>query len=68
MCDDDNDLEMALACLHAYVPSISSTSLAATIQSSPGKFTATCKDAVQGTHATEMALDLILERIAAGKT
>jgi hypothetical protein len=66
LCDDDNDIEMARACLHAYVPSISSTSLAETIRSSPLQFTATCDDEnnVEGTHATEAALALILERIA----
>jgi hypothetical protein len=69
LCDDDNDIEMARACLHAYVPSISSTSLAETIRSSPLQFTATCDadNNVEGTHATEAALAIILERIAMAK-
>jgi hypothetical protein len=68
LCDDDNDIEMAQACLHAYVPSISSASLAETIRSSPRQFTATCDDTVEGTYATEAALALILERIALTNT
>jgi hypothetical protein len=28
LCDDDNDLEMALACRRAYLPSVSSDSIA----------------------------------------
>ena len=40
-CDDDNDLEMALACHHAFVPGVSSDSMAAVIQANPTQITAT---------------------------
>jgi hypothetical protein len=41
LCDDDNDLEMALACQHAYIPGISSKSMAETIGKNPNRFTVT---------------------------
>ena len=66
-CDDDNDLEMALACHHAYIPGVSSTSMAVIIQNNPGHFTQTgghgASDMSEGTAATEKALSLLLERI-----
>jgi hypothetical protein len=64
LCDDDNDLEMALGCSHAYIPSISSKSLAETIEAdSSFHFTQTCGDGVKETAATEAALALILDRV-----
>eukprot|EP00550_Attheya_septentrionalis_P002661 CAMPEP_0198290122 /NCGR_PEP_ID=MMETSP1449-20131203/8086_1 /TAXON_ID=420275 /ORGANISM="Attheya septentrionalis, Strain CCMP2084" /LENGTH=342 /DNA_ID=CAMNT_0043988567 /DNA_START=609 /DNA_END=1634 /DNA_ORIENTATION=- len=41
LCDDDNDLEMAMACQHAFVPSISSSSMTETIRANPHQFTLT---------------------------
>lgn len=71
LCDDDNDVEMALACAHAYIPSITSASMEETIRAHQDHFTPTFrrKDedagvAVEGTSATEAALSLALERIA----
>jgi len=61
LCDDDNDLEMALACKHAFVPGISSESMRAVIQANPNKITATggVDNLEEGTGATERALDAI---------
>lgn len=63
MCDDDNDVEMALACLHAFIPSVGSESMAQTIREHDDKFTQTETDGIEGTQATEAALERILERI-----
>ena len=65
ICDDDNDVEMALSCSHAFIPSISSDSMLATIQEHPSKFTLTSNEGTEGVRASEAALDLILERIEA---
>jgi hypothetical protein len=77
LCDDDNDLEMALACQHAYIPGISSKSMAETIGKNPTRFTVTTTTTLASsltdtlippvqegtTSATEAALSLVLERI-----
>ena len=39
LCDDDNDVEMALACHHAYLPDIASQSMRETIRHYPRHFT-----------------------------
>lgn len=64
-CDDDNDLEMALACNHAFVPGVSSDSMAAVIQANPSQLTATGGPGtdLEGTIATEKALELALQSI-----
>jgi len=66
MCDDDNDLEMALACRHAYLPEISSQSMRETVDKFPDRFTITFRenefDAVKETDASDLALSLIWER------
>jgi hypothetical protein len=55
---------MALACAHAYVPSISSESLLAVIESNPTRFTTTFMgEGREGVLATEAALSQILGRI-----
>lgn len=53
---------MALSCLHAYIPSLSSDSMRETILNNEDKFTATFGKDIEGTRATEAALDLVLER------
>ena len=65
ICDDDNDVEMALACSHAFIPSISSDSMMATIKEHPSKFTVTSNEGTEGVRASEAALGLILQRIEA---
>jgi hypothetical protein len=69
LCDDDNDLEMAIACRHAYIPEVSSSSMAKVIEANQGHFTQTGwsagKDA--GTAASEAALALILEKVSSKK-
>lgn len=60
ICDDDNDIEMALACAHAYIPALTSESVVACIRDNPTKLTQTFQpDVVEGTLATEAALQLI---------
>jgi len=65
MCDDDNDLEMAMACGHAYIPGISSESMEKTIEANRDHFTVTydSEEKREGVFATEYALDLILGNI-----
>lgn len=66
LCDDDNDLEMALACQHAYIPDVSSTSMSEMISKHSDHFTKTCSDGQEGTVASsEMALSLVLDRLTA---
>lgn len=60
ICDDDNDLEMALACAHAYIPALTSESMIRCIQLNPRQFTQTVQaGVVEETLATEAALRLI---------
>ena len=66
ICDDDNDLEMALSCRHAFIPGITSESMKETIHDNPGKFTVT-EDAARNiveTAATEAALTKVLAMIS----
>jgi hypothetical protein len=63
LCDDDNDIAMALACSHAYIPALSSKSMEETIQQYPNKFTKTFEPGLEPTSATESALQLIYERV-----
>ena len=64
LCDDDNDVEMALACSHAYIPALSLDTMEETIQQNPKQFTKTfLQGVVEGTFATEAALRLVYERV-----
>lgn len=66
LCDDDNDIEMALACFHAYIPSVTSESMANAIAENPERFTNTANESESGRHgttSTEIALKLILDRL-----
>ena len=66
ICDDDNDLEMAMACNHAFIPAITSESMKQTINGNPGKFTVT-EDAARKiveTAATEEALTRVLAMLS----
>ena len=59
--------EMALACQHAFIPGVSSTSMADMIAKNPDHFSQTGEghhDNIEGTIATEKALSLILARIS----
>eukprot|EP00549_Striatella_unipunctata_P025651 CAMPEP_0118682626 /NCGR_PEP_ID=MMETSP0800-20121206/5584_1 /TAXON_ID=210618 ORGANISM="Striatella unipunctata, Strain CCMP2910" /NCGR_SAMPLE_ID=MMETSP0800 /ASSEMBLY_ACC=CAM_ASM_000638 /LENGTH=336 /DNA_ID=CAMNT_0006579025 /DNA_START=155 /DNA_END=1165 /DNA_ORIENTATION=- len=67
MCDDDNDLEMAHACKHAYLPSIASESMAQAAEKSKDKFTLTEQGTVAKTAATEAAIDILLGIVTYGK-
>mgnify|MGYP003564428861 CR=1 FL=1 len=70
ICDDDNDLEMAQACHHAYIPGVSSTSMADVIRKHPDHFTqtGTTHEGIEGTIATEKALELVLKQFVAGSS
>jgi hypothetical protein len=66
LCDDDNDLEMASACQHAFIPGISSESMAKVIEDNPEHYSLTGgshQEGVEGTIATEKSLSMALERI-----
>lgn len=65
LCDDDNDLEMALACSLAYIPEISSESMKRVIEMNPDHFTQTGGEGVElsGTDSTEAALLLIQSKL-----
>ena len=62
MCDDDNDLEMALACRYAFAPGISSESMAQVVKNNGNNIIATggVDGLEEGTSATERALDAVL--------
>jgi hypothetical protein len=73
LCDDDNDLEMALACHHAYLPSVSSESMGETIKQFPDHFSKSFRDStdtdepfaiVEGTDASDAALLVIYNKTA----
>ena len=61
ICDDDNDIEMALACTKAYIPALTSGSMQQAIQDNPDKFIPTMQDDSSSTPtlATDEALRLI---------
>jgi hypothetical protein len=65
LCDDDNDIEMAIACRHAYIPEITAENMAALIEKHPEHFTLTGEPgmAKSGPGASEAALSLILEQL-----
>jgi hypothetical protein len=66
LCDDDNDLEMALACHHAFLPGISSQSMRRVIDQNPNHMTVTggMDDLEGGTKASELALNAILTMVS----
>lgn len=63
LCDDDNDVQMAEACLHAYIPEVSAENMAAMIEQHPDHYTLTGGPKISGPSASEAALKLILERL-----
>jgi len=63
LCDDDNDLEMALGCLHAYIPQITSPSIEDAVRLYPSKFTVTSKQGCSSVEATERALHMVLKKV-----
>lgn len=67
VCDDDNDLEMALACKHAFLPTISSESMKQTVDEYSNQFTVTEQEGLVGTSATDKALELVLEQLPTPK-
>jgi len=66
ICDDDNDIEMALACAQAYIPRLGSASMGDVVQRNPTKFIATFQEGVEATAATEEALRLIYDSVVVG--
>jgi len=65
VCDDDNDIEMALACSHAYVPALTSGTMEETIRKNPTQFTQTFKQgSITSTLATDAALQLIYDGVS----
>ncbi|KAL3915588.1 MAG: hypothetical protein SGARI_008152 [Bacillariaceae sp.] len=66
ICDDDNDLEMAVACSQAFIPALTSTSVEEFVEDNPSKFTKTFEQGgVSSTKATDAALDLIAANLDA---
>jgi len=63
LCDDDNDIEMAMFCHHAYIPSVTSESLKNIIDENPSHFTVACDTEMQREEvlATDYALRIILD-------
>lgn len=60
LCDDDNDIEMAMACRVSYLPSVSSSSIASIAAKYPAKFIITEEDLIVSTAATEAALHQVI--------
>lgn len=63
MCDDDNDLEMAMACKHAFLPGISSRSMKEMVEQHASQFTLAASEGVEETAATEKALLALLKEL-----
>jgi hypothetical protein len=64
ICDDDNDMEMALACNHAFIPALTSGSVDDAARKNPDKFTRTFQPGkIASTRATDAALEKILEQV-----
>lgn len=65
LCDDDNDVEMASACRHAYIPAITSENMATLITKLPDHFSVTGSDHSMKhcTASSEAALSLILVKL-----
>uniref|UniRef100_A0A7S3KXL4 Sucrose phosphatase-like domain-containing protein n=1 Tax=Amphora coffeiformis TaxID=265554 RepID=A0A7S3KXL4_9STRA len=61
MGDDDNDIEMALASRHAFIPTVTSDTMDEAISQHPGHFTAI--RGVEDTMATEKALEALLKML-----
>lgn len=59
ICDDDNDVEMALACSHSYIPTLTSESMVDTLRKNKSDFTLTFGADIHSTAATEAALNSI---------
>lgn len=65
VCDDDNDIEMALGCAHAFVPALTSAAVAEAVERHPTRFTQTYRRGeVESTAATEAALRAIRDSAA----
>lgn len=64
LCDDDNDIEMAKACGHAYLPAVTSASLEQAISEDPNHFTKLEDSKIRGTRATDAALAMVLDLIS----
>lgn len=67
ICDDDNDIEMALACSYSYIPTLTSKTMVDTLKRKQSNFTLTFGPDVRSTAATEAALELILQRSKTSK-
>ena len=65
LCDDDNDIEMAMACNKAFLPSVASFSMLALVRKNPGKVIVTeCEnEGVVKFRATESALQHAIREI-----
>ena len=61
ICDDDNDIEMALACSHSYIPSLTSKTMVDILLMNQSNFTQTFGPGIASTAATEAALNAIYE-------
>jgi 3-deoxy-D-manno-octulosonate 8-phosphate phosphatase KdsC-like HAD superfamily phosphatase len=70
LCDDDNDLEMAMTCGHAYIPEVSSASMKEIVDRYPDHFSQTGGEGTElsGPESTEVALKLILQKLDGSKT
>jgi hypothetical protein len=73
VCDDDNDLEMAMACSRAFIPTVTSTSMKEAIDRYPSHFVVTARgdedeEDRPGIEAAELALSMILEGLAGADT
>ena len=62
LCDDDNDVEMALACRTAYLPSVTSESMRRLASESKNVIVTETEERKE-TLATEAALEMILNDI-----
>ena len=64
LVDDDNDMELAVACLHAFIPGMASISVVENMMKYPKQFTQTfVPGRIEMTKATDAALENILRNV-----
>lgn len=65
LCDDDNDIEMAMACNKAFLPSVASFSMLTLVRENPGKLIVTEREheGIVKSRASESALQHVLREV-----
>ena len=70
LCDDDNDIEMAVACKKSFLPGITSLSMLDLVRENPRKIIVTERldEGIVKTRASEEALECVLKEIESSRS